>query len=87
LYDQLLFSDLFPGQGFIPMRHVGNVPHRVMALCIETLEQRWEEVNHPLYKLFFHTHHPDIVLAGMRQMSAAKSIRHSSGERQDRLRA
>lgn len=75
LYDQLLFTDLFPDHGFIPMQHVGNVPHRVMALCIETLEQRWEEVSHPLYKLFFHTHHPDIRLGDTRHVNVENLIR------------
>jgi hypothetical protein len=87
LYDQLLFSDLFPDQGFIPMQHVGNVPHRVMSLCIDTLEQRWEDANHPLYKLFFHTHHPDIKLAGSLHINAMKFFHLGSAHHQDRLRA
>jgi hypothetical protein len=59
-YEQLLFTDLFPDQGYIPLRHVGNVPHRVMGFCVETLEQRCSTACHPLNELFFHTHHPDI---------------------------
>ncbi len=59
-YDQLMFEDLFPEQGFIPMRHGNNVPHRVMAFEIETGHQRWAEANHPLLNFFSHTRHPDI---------------------------
>lgn len=59
-YDQLLFEDLYPEQGFIPMRHGNNIPHRVMAFEIETGHQRWTEAEHPLLKFFSHTHHPDI---------------------------
>lgn len=87
LYDQLMFTEVFPDQGFIPMQHVGNVPHRVMAVCVETLEQRWKAVNHPLIKLVLHTHHPDINIVDTRQMCAAKSIRLMSVDHHDRLRA
>ncbi len=87
LYDQLLFTDLYPDRGFIPMQHVGNVPHRVMALSIETLEQRWEEVNHPLYKLFFHTHHPDIKLDNWQHINSGDVIRRIVLESPARLSA
>ena len=59
-YEQLLFSDVFPGQGPIPLQHVGNLEHRVMAFEIETFEARWAAARHPLYKFFFDTQHPDI---------------------------
>ncbi len=59
-YDQLLFEDLFPEQGFIPMRHGANIPHRVLGFEIDTGHQRWTEANHPLLNFFSHIHHPDI---------------------------
>ncbi|MCC2958564.1 hypothetical protein LK542_23415 [Massilia sp. IC2-477] len=59
-YEQLLFADVFPGQGAIPLRHVGNLPHRVMAFEIGSFEQRYRDAGHPLVKFFFDTHHPDI---------------------------
>ena len=59
-YDQLLFEDLFPEQGFIPMRHGANIPHRVLGFEIDTGHQRWTEANHPLLSFFSHIHHPDI---------------------------
>ena len=59
-YEQLLFSDVFPGQGAIPLAHVGNLEHRVMAFEIETFEARWAAARHPLFKFFFDTQHPDI---------------------------
>ncbi|HEX8479841.1 MAG TPA: hypothetical protein VF663_15965, partial [Telluria sp.] len=55
-----LFSDVFPGQGAIPLAHVGNLEHRVMAFEIETFEARWAAARHPLFKFFFDTRHPDI---------------------------
>jgi hypothetical protein len=59
-YEQMLFVDVFPEQGPIPLPHVGNLPHRVMAFEIATFEARWAAARHPLYKFFFETSHPDI---------------------------
>ena len=59
-YEQLLFSDVFPDRGLIPLRHVGNMPHRVMAFEIESGEERWTAAKHPLLGFFRHTHHADI---------------------------
>jgi hypothetical protein len=62
MYDRLLFSDVFPGVGYIPIQHVGNLPHRVMSFNVETAQERWIEANHPLLDFMCHTHHPDIQL-------------------------
>ena len=62
-YAAMLFEDVFPGRGFIPMRHVGNLPHRVMALPVVTVEPRWKAINHPLFHLLFELHHPDMNLS------------------------
>ncbi|UVW27522.1 hypothetical protein [Massilia sp. H6] len=59
-YEQLLFTDVFPDQDLVPLRHVGNIPHRVMAFEIASFEQRYADAGHPLLGFFFHTHHPDI---------------------------
>jgi len=66
-YDQLLFEDLFPEQGFIPMRHGANIPHRVMGFEIDTGHQRWTETNHPLLNFFSYTRHPDIDIRPARE--------------------
>ncbi len=63
-YEQLLFTDVFPNKDFIKLRHVGNIPHRVMAFDIGTGAARWAAVNHPLLKFFRHTRHPDIDVTG-----------------------
>ncbi len=60
MYMQLMFQDVFPGQGFIPLPHMNNVPHRVMAFEVGTARARWTEANHPLLKFLIHTSHPDI---------------------------
>lgn len=59
-YDALLMEDVFPELGYIPMKHVGNIPHRVMALDIANVKERWANVGHPLYDLIYLTDHPDI---------------------------
>ncbi|GAB3418518.1 hypothetical protein NX774_03140 [Massilia agilis] len=59
-YQQLLFEDVFDGGQMVPLRHVGNIPHRVMAFEIATGEARWREAAHPLLGFFRHTRHPDI---------------------------
>jgi hypothetical protein len=61
-YEQLLFADVFDDQQPVPLSHVGNIPHRVMAFEIATGEQRWQAAGHPLLKFFRHTYHPDIDL-------------------------
>ncbi len=64
-YEALLFQDVYPGNDFTPMRHVGNIPHRVMSLCVELVEPNWGQAKHPLFGFFFHTSHPDIDLCGI----------------------
>jgi len=64
MYQALLFQDVFPGQGTIPLKHAGNLPHRILAFEMETAEARWREARHPLLDLFVHTSHPDIERSG-----------------------
>jgi len=59
-YEALLFSDIYPEQGFVPLQHAGNIPHRVMAFEIASGHARWSAAKHPLLGFFSHTHHPDI---------------------------
>jgi len=61
-YSKLLFDEVFPEQGFIPMRHVGNIAHRVFALEVSTARERWAAARHPLYDFMVNTQHPDILL-------------------------
>lgn len=63
MYQQLLFQDVFPGQGFIPLPHMNNVPHRVMAFEVGTALERWTQASHPLTNFVFHTNHPDLDIS------------------------
>jgi len=60
MYQQLLFEDVFPGQGFTPLAHMNNIPHRVMAFEVGTALERWTQARHPLTDFIFHTNHPDL---------------------------
>ncbi len=62
LYEALLFQDVLPGGTLVPMHHVGNMPHRVMAFSVPDAHSNWVAAQHPLYAYVFQTVHPDIRL-------------------------
>ena len=62
MYQRMLFEDVVPGQGFIPLAHANNLPHRVMSFNVKTAFEKWSAVNHPLLNFAALTHHPDITL-------------------------
>lgn len=83
-YKRLLFSDVFPELGCVPLKHAGNLPHRVMSLKVADVEPLWRASQHPLYDFFFHTRHPDIEIeqaeeAVMRPVQPL-GTRHSAAE-------
>jgi hypothetical protein len=59
-YEQLTFVDVFEPGTYVPLSYAGNMPHRVMAFDITTIEERWSAARHPLLNFFCRTHHPDI---------------------------
>lgn len=59
-YARLMFRDVDPQQGFVPLAHVFGLPHRVMVCDIARARQ--DGAGHPLYDFWFNTDHPDIVL-------------------------
>lgn len=61
-YERLLFEDVYPELGYIPLQHVGNLPHRIMSLAVGSVEPLWAAARHPLYNFFFRTHHVDLDL-------------------------
>jgi hypothetical protein len=78
-YERLLFVDLFADKAPVPLKHVGNIPHRVMAFEIDTIEQRWTKARHPMLNFFCHTHHPDIAIGDKPDLGPASAVRRSSG--------
>jgi len=63
-YEALLFKDVFPGGGFVPLPYAGNIPHRIMAFEPSTAEATWSAARHPLFDFIFRTRHPDLEVDG-----------------------
>lgn len=59
-YDRLLFQDVYPGMGYIPLEHVFNLPHRVMYFDVKQARELWTQTNHPLLGFMCDTQHPDL---------------------------
>ncbi len=70
VYQGLLFSDVFPGEAAKPIKHVGNIPHRILKFDVESAQERWRAVQHPLYEFVFTTIHPDIDLGDFEEPEA-----------------
>jgi hypothetical protein len=73
-YEALMFQDVFPGRGFVPLAHAGGIPHRILAFEMEGAEARWRQAAHPLYGLFCRTHHPDIDVSGEQTARASEAV-------------
>ena len=75
-YARLLFEDVYPEQGFVPLSHASNLPHRVMMTSVGDAQARWAAARHPLFDFAFKTHHPDIHVGGPRtQQDLALALR------------
>lgn len=61
-YERLMFKDVDPSLGYVPLAHVGNLPHRIMCFEVKGAEQRWAGMQHPLFDFVFRTQHVDIDL-------------------------
>lgn len=62
-YEHLLFEDVRDDKAYVPMRHIGDIPHRVLALDVTAAQRRWQQAEHPLLKFMTQTQHPDIQIA------------------------
>ncbi len=70
-YTDHMFEDVFPGGGFIPMRHAGNIPHRVLSLSVTNAAQIWTDAQHPMCDFFLHTTHTEIDVS-----DGARAVKH-----------
>jgi hypothetical protein len=78
MYQQLLFQDMFPQQPCVPLAHMGNVPHRVMAFEVATANERWTRAQHPLRNFMVLTRHVDLDVRDTQTRRAA--ARHTARE-------
>ncbi|TFV89716.1 hypothetical protein E4K72_21465 [Oxalobacteraceae bacterium OM1] len=83
-YEQLLFTNVFEDGRYVPLRHAGNVPHRVLAFHVDSGEARWAAAGHPMFKFFCRTWHPDIDL-GPRLGKTLRPRLHLAGLRPGRI--
>lgn len=61
LYRQLQFRSAWDGDRQLPMKHIGNLPHRLLVLHMATLSQGDAAAAHPMHGFVLQTHHPDIL--------------------------
>ncbi|GAB3628784.1 hypothetical protein PTE30175_00651 [Pandoraea terrae] len=61
-YQALMFQEVFPDRGVIPMAHVGGIGHHVLALEVGMARPRWQAAGHPLFGFMCQTFHPDLQL-------------------------
>lgn len=90
-YEAIQFKEVFEDRQYIPMPHVGGLPHRVMALEVGVGRQRWKEARHPLYRFVFETHHPDIDLSDVKcstlQPDTVRFDEHTIGGQSGEIRS
>jgi hypothetical protein len=76
-YEAMLFNDVYGQNEFLPMTHVGGMPHRVMAKPVALVRQRWAAVNHSFYGFFFETNHVDIDVSVASRPDQADGVEYS----------
>jgi hypothetical protein len=72
LYGRLLFRDIF-GDGLArPMKHIGDLPHRVLGLPLRGVEALYQSRRHPLSDYVFETEHPGLMVDAARLLEPAR---------------
>jgi len=61
-YERMLFQDVYPHLGYMPLSHVFDLPHRVLYRDVQNVRQQGEELAHPMLDYMCNTHHPDLQL-------------------------
>ncbi|HEX4916331.1 MAG TPA: hypothetical protein VFV43_00390 [Limnobacter sp.] len=60
-YRRFDLDDVLPEEQFIPMQHIGNIPHRILWFDVFGIEARWLLNANPLYANYFELQHPDLL--------------------------
>jgi hypothetical protein len=61
-YRALGFSDLYADCREVPLKHAGEIPHRILWLDSVSAEADWSAMKHPYHAFVFRTWHPDIMI-------------------------
>lgn len=60
-YRRFDLEDVLPSIEFIPMAHIGMIPHRIFWCDVCDIEARWLLNSNPLHSLYISTSHPDLL--------------------------
>lgn len=60
-YRRFDLEDVLPSAEFIPMEHIGMIPHRILWFDVNSIEARWLRNGNPLHTLYISTSHPDVL--------------------------
>lgn len=60
-YRRFDLEDVLPSIEFIPMAHIGMIPHRIFWFDVCDIEARWLMNANPLHALYISTSHPDLL--------------------------
>lgn len=74
LYEGLLFRDVFDDGLARPMRHIGDLPHRVLALPLHGVQALYRAQRHPLSGYMTDIDHPDLVVDASRLREPARVV-------------
>lgn len=74
-YERMGATDIFADRHEVPLGHAGNLPHRVLALDVGTVDQRWREGYPELWHFFFATIHPDISVVPLVHRQPIEKVR------------
>jgi hypothetical protein len=76
-YERMLFEDVYPEAGYIPLQHVYNLPHRIMFLEVGMAHERWAAVKHPLLDFMCRIRHPDIDVSEREALTERRRLQPS----------
>ena len=60
-YRRFDLDDVMHGEEFVPMKHIGMIPHRVLWFDVFNIEARWLLNANPLHSVYFANSHPDLL--------------------------
>ncbi|MBU0783341.1 MAG: hypothetical protein KJ798_09305 [Gammaproteobacteria bacterium] len=60
-YRRFDLEDVLPNSEFIPMQHIGMIPHRILWFDVNAIEERWLQNGNPLHTLYVSVFHPDVL--------------------------
>jgi hypothetical protein len=78
-YRSLGFVDVFEDERVYPLRHAGNLDHRILFRDSVTAEADARAVQHPDYDFVFRDHHPDIHIFDAIDHQVDVSLRRGHG--------